>query len=136
MAGIVSEDISKRFLLPPEVVQAHEEGIIHFHDIDYFGQKSLHNCDLIDLEDMLQNGTVISDVLIERPHSFSTACNIATQIIAQVASSQYGGQSISLTHLAPFVDISRKKSKKMLITSLIWHMVRLTRITGTSEMQL
>lgn len=112
MAGIVSEDISKRFLLPPEVVQAHEEGIIHFHDIDYFGQKSLHNCDLIDLEDMLQNGTVISDVLIERPHSFSTACNIATQIIAQVASSQYGGQSISLTHLAPFVDISRKKIKK------------------------
>lgn len=112
MAGIVSEDISKRFLLPPEVVQAHEEGIIHFHDIDYFGQKSLHNCDLIDLEDMLQNGTVISDVLIERPHSFSTACNIATQIIAQVASSQYGGQSISLTHLAPFVDISRKKIKE------------------------
>mgnify|MGYP002223522500 CR=1 FL=1 len=93
-------------------MQAHEEGIIHFHDIDYFGQKSLHNCDLIDLEDMLQNGTVISDVLIERPHSFSTACNIATQIIAQVASSQYGGQSISLTHLAPFVDISRKKIKK------------------------
>lgn len=111
MAGIVSEDISKRFLLPPDIVQAHEEGIIHFHDIDYFGQRSLHNCDLINLEDMLQNGTVISDVLIERPHSFSTACNIATQIIAQVASSQYGGQSISLTHLAPFVDVSRKKIK-------------------------
>lgn len=111
MAGIVSEDISKRFLLPPDVVKAHEEGIIHFHDIDYFGQKSLHNCDLINLEDMLQNGTVISDVLIEKPHSFSTACNIATQIIAQVASGQYGGQSISLSHLAPFVDVSRKKIK-------------------------
>lgn len=109
MAGIVSEDISKRFLLPPDVVQAHEEGIIHFHDIDYFGQRALHNCDLVNLEDMLQNGTVISGVMIEKPHSFSTACNIATQIIAQVASSQYGGQSISLAQLAPFVDISRKK---------------------------
>lgn len=109
MAGVVSEDISKRFLLPPEIIQAHDEGIIHFHDIDYFGQKALHNCDLINLEDMLQNGTVISGVMIEKPHSFSTACNIATQIIAQVASSQYGGQSISLSHLAPFVDVSRKK---------------------------
>ena len=109
MAGIVSEDISKRFLLPPDVVQAHEEGIFHFHDIDYFGQRALHNCDLVNLEDMLQNGTVISGVMIEKPHSFSTACNIATQIIAQVASSQYGGQSISLAQLAPFVDISRKK---------------------------
>lgn len=112
MAGIVSEDISKRFLLPPDVVKAHNEGIIHFHDIDYFGQKTLHNCDLIDLEDMLQNGTVISGTLIEKPHSFSTACNIATQIIAQVASSQYGGQSISLSHLAPFVDVSRKKIRE------------------------
>lgn len=109
MAGVVSEDISKRFLLPAEIIQAHDEGIIHFHDIDYFGQKTLHNCDLIDLEDMLQNGTVISGTMIEKPHSFSTACNIATQIIAQVASSQYGGQSISLSHLAPFVDISRQK---------------------------
>ena len=109
MAGVISEDITKRFLLPPEIIQAHDEGIIHFHDIDYFGQKALHNCDLINLEDMLQNGTVISGVMIEKPHSFSTACNIATQIIAQVASSQYGGQSISLSHLAPFVDVSRKK---------------------------
>ena len=112
MAGIVSEDISKRFLLPPEVIQAHDEGVIHFHDIDYFGQRTLHNCDLINLEDMLQNGTVISNVMIEKPHSFSTACNIATQIIAQVASSQYGGQSISLAHLAPFVDVSRQKIRK------------------------
>ena len=112
MAGIVSEDISKRFLLPSDVVQAHEEGIIHFHDIDYFGQNALHNCDLVNLEDMLQNGTVISGVMIEKPHSFSTACNIATQIIAQVASSQYGGQSISLAQLAPFVDISRKKIRE------------------------
>lgn len=112
MAGIVSEDISKRFLLPPEVIQAHDEGVIHFHDIDYFGQRTLHNCDLINLEDMLQNGTVISNVMIEKPHSFSTACNIATQIIAQVASSQYGGQSISLSHLAPFVDVSRQKIRK------------------------
>lgn len=112
MAGIVSEDISKRFLLPPEIIQAHEQGIIHFHDIDYFGQNALHNCDLINLEDMLQNGTVISGVMIEKPHSFSTACNIATQIIAQVASSQYGGQSITLSHLAPFVNISRQKIHK------------------------
>ncbi|MBQ3543398.1 MAG: anaerobic ribonucleoside-triphosphate reductase [Lachnospiraceae bacterium] len=108
MAGIESEDISKRMLLPPDIIQADEEGIIHFHDKDYFGQNALHNCDLINLEDMLQNGTVISKVMIEKPHSFSTACNIATQIIAQVASSQYGGQSITLTHLAPFVDVSRK----------------------------
>ena len=112
MAGEVSKDLSKRVILPPDVVQAHEEGIIHFHDMDYFAQSALHNCDLINLEDMLQNGTVISDVLIEKPHSFSTACNIATQIIAQVASSQYGGQSISLSHLAPFVDVSRKKIRK------------------------
>lgn len=109
MAGIESEDISKRMLLTPDVVQAHEEGIIHFHDIDYFAQNASYNCCLINLEDMLQNGTVISNVMIEKPHSFSTACNVATQVIAQVASSQYGGQSISLTHLAPFVDVSRKK---------------------------
>ena len=108
MAGEVSKDLSRRVLLPEEIVRAHEEGIIHFHDTDYFAQRE-HNCDLINLEDMLQNGTVITDTLIERPHSFSTACNIATQIIAQVASNQYGGQSISLTHLAPFVDVSRKK---------------------------
>ena len=112
MAGIVSKDMSRRYLLAPEIVQAHDEGIIHFHDIDYFGQKSLHNCDLVNLEDMLQNGTVISGTLIEKPHSFSTACNIATQIIAQVASSQYGGQTITLSHLAPFVDVSRKKIQK------------------------
>lgn len=111
MAGIVSKDISRRFLLPPEIVQAHEDAILHFHDIDYFAMQT-HNCDLLNLEDMLQNGTVISETLIEKPHSFSTACNIATQIIAQVASSQYGGQSISLAHLAPFVDISRQKIRK------------------------
>lgn len=109
MAGIVSKDTSRRYLLSPEIVQCHDEGIIHFHDIDYFGQKTLHNCDLVNLEDMLQNGTVISGTMIEKPHSFSTACNIATQIIAQVASSQYGGQTITLSHLAPFVDVSRKK---------------------------
>ena len=108
MAGAVSKDITNRLLLPQEIVEAHEEGIIHFHDADYFAQH-MHNCDLVNLEDMLQNGTVISDTMIEKPHSFSTACNIATQIIAQVASSQYGGQSISLTHLAPFVDVSRQK---------------------------
>lgn len=113
MAGIVSEDISKRFLLPKDIVEAHEAGIIHFHDIDYFGQNALHNCDLINLEDMLQNGTVISGVMIEKPHSFSTACNIATQIIAQVASSQYGGQTITLSHLAPFVGVSRQKIKEV-----------------------
>ena len=111
MAGEVSKDITKRFLLPEDIVKAHEEGLIHFHDADYFAQH-IHNCDLINLEDMLQNGTVISGTMIEKPHSFSTACNIATQIIAQVASSQYGGQSISLAHLAPFVDISRKKILK------------------------
>ena len=108
MAGEVSKDITKRLLLDSVIVEAHEQGIIHFHDADYFAQH-MHNCDLVNLEDMLQNGTVISGTLIEKPHSFSTACNIATQIIAQVASCQYGGQSISLTHLAPFVDISRKK---------------------------
>ena len=111
MAGEVSKDLTMRMLLPPEVVKAHEEGIIHFHDSDYFAQH-MHNCDLVNLDDMLQNGTVISGTLIEKPHSFSTACNIATQIIAQVASNQYGGQSISLTHLAPFVDISRKKIRR------------------------
>lgn len=109
MAGIESEDISKRLLLTPDIIQAHEDGILHFHDMDYFGMNAIHNCSLINLEDMLQNGTVISGVMIEKPHSFSTACNVATQIIAQVASSQYGGQSISLTHLAPFVDVSRAK---------------------------
>ncbi len=108
MAGEVSKDLTQRVLLPAEVVEAHNEGIIHFHDSDYFAQH-MHNCDLVNLEDMLQNGTVISGTLIERPHSFSTACNIATQIIAQVASCQYGGQSISLTHLAPFVEVSRQK---------------------------
>lgn len=107
IAGEVSKDLTKRMLLPPDIVKAHEEGIIHFHDADYFAQH-MHNCDLINLEDMLQNGTVISETLIERPHSFYTACNIATQIIAQVASNQYGGQSISLSHLAPFVDVSRQ----------------------------
>ena len=111
MAGEVSKDITRRILLPQEVVEAHEAGIIHFHDSDYYAQH-MHNCDLVNLEDMLQNGTVISGTLIEKPHSFSTACNIATQIIAQVASNQYGGQSISLTHLAPFVQISREKIRK------------------------
>ena len=112
MAGEVSRDLSERLLLPPDIVEAHREGIIHFHDTDYYAQH-MHNCDLVNLEDMLQNGTVITGTLIERPHSFSTACNIATQIIAQVASNQYGGQSISLTHLAPFVDVSRKKIRKV-----------------------
>ena len=111
MAGEVSKDLTMRMLLPEDIVKAHEEGIIHFHDADYYAQH-LHNCDLVDLNDMLQNGTVISGTLIEKPHSFSTACNIATQIIAQVASNQYGGQSISLTHLAPFVDVSRKKIRR------------------------
>ena len=111
MAGEVSKDITSRILLPPDIVEAHNEGIIHFHDTDYYAQH-MHNCDLVDLEDMLQNGTVISGTMIEKPHSFSTACNIATQIIAQVASNQYGGQSISLTHLAPFVQISREKIRK------------------------
>ena len=117
MAGEVSKDITKRFLLPEDIVKAHEEGIIHFHDADYFAQH-MHNCDLVNLEDMLQNGTVISGTLIEKPHSFSTACNIATQIIAQVASSQYGGQSISLTHLAPFVQVSREKIRKQVVSEL------------------
>lgn len=118
MAGEVSKDISKRFLLPEDVVKAHEEGIIHFHDMDYYAQH-IHNCDLVNLEDMLNNGTVISDTLIEKPHSFSTACNIATQIIAQVASSQYGGQSISLAHLAPFVEVSRKKIRESVRQELL-----------------
>ena len=112
MAGEVSRDLSERLLLPQDIVEAHREGIIHFHDTDYYAQH-MHNCDLVNLEDMLQNGTVITGTLIERPHSFSTACNIATQIIAQVASNQYGGQSISLAHLAPFVDVSRKKIRKV-----------------------
>ena len=112
MAGEVSRDISERILLPQDIVEAHREGIIHFHDTDYYAQH-MHNCDLVNLEDMLQNGTVITGTLIERPHSFSTACNIATQIIAQVASNQYGGQSISLAHLAPFVDVSRKKIRRL-----------------------
>lgn len=111
MAGEVSRDLTKRMLLPPDIVEADKQGIIHFHDADYFAQH-MHNCDLVNLEDMLQNGTVISDTLIEKPHSFSTACNIATQIIAQVASNQYGGQSISLAHLAPFVQISREKIRR------------------------
>ena len=114
MAGEVSKDLSKRVLLPEEIVRAHEEGIIHFHDSDYFAQKE-HNCDLINLEDMLQNGTVISETLIEKPHSFFTACNVTTQIVAQVASNQYGGQSFTLAHLAPFVDISRQKIRKNVI---------------------
>ena len=117
MAGEVSKDLTMRMLLPPEIVKAHEEGIIHFHDADYYAQH-MHNCDLVNLDDMLQNGTVISGTLIEKPHSFSTACNIATQIIAQVASSQYGGQSISLTHLAPFVDVSRKKIRRDVETEM------------------
>ena len=114
MAGEVSKDLSKRVLLPAEIVNAHEEGIIHFHDSDYFAQKE-HNCDLINLADMLQNGTVISETLIEKPHSFFTACNVTTQIVAQVASNQYGGQSFTLAHLAPFVDISRQKLRKAVI---------------------
>ena len=114
MAGEVSKDLTKRVLLPEEIVRAHEEGIIHFHDSDYFAQRE-HNCDLINLEDMLQNGTVISETLIEKPHSFFTACNVTTQIVAQVASNQYGGQSFTLAHLAPFVDISRQKTRKNVI---------------------
>ena len=117
MAGEVSKDLAMRELLDPDIVRAHQEGIIHFHDADYFAQH-MHNCDLVNLEDMLQNGTVISGTLIEKPHSFSTACNIATQIIAQVASSQYGGQSISLTHLAPFVDVSRKKIRRQVYAEM------------------
>ena len=117
MAGEVSKDLTMRMLLPPEIVKAHEEGIIHFHDADYYAQH-MHNCDLVNLEDMLQNGTVISGTLIEKPHSFSTACNIATQIIAQIASNQYGGQSISLTHLAPFVDVSRRKIRESVVREI------------------
>ncbi len=117
MAGEVSKDLTKRILLSNDIVEAHENGIIHFHDSDYFAQH-MHNCDLVNLEDMLQNGTVISETLIEKPHSFSTACNIATQIIAQVASNQYGGQSISLTHLAPFVQVSREKIKREFLAEL------------------
>ena len=111
MAGEVSKDLATRMLLPPDVVRAHQEGIIHFHDADYFAQP-MYNCCLVNLEDMLQNGTVITDTLIEKPHSFATACNIATQIIAQVASNQYGGQTITLAHLAPFVEVSRQKHRK------------------------
>ena len=118
IAGISSTDYCERCLFPPDLVQADKDGIIHIHDKDYMEQKALHNCDLINLEDMLQNGTVISDVMIEKPHSFSTACNVATQIIAQVASSQYGGQSISLSHLAPFVDVSRKAIRKEVETEI------------------
>jgi len=118
MAGEVSKDITRRILLPEDIVKAHEEGLIHFHDADYFAQH-MHNCDLVNLEDMLQNGTVISGTMIEKPHSFSTACNISTQIIAQVASNQYGGQSISLTHLAPFVDVSRKRIRKNVEAELL-----------------
>lgn len=124
MAGEVSRDLTRRLLLPEEVINAHEQGIIHFHDADYFAQRE-HNCDLINLEDMLQNGTVISETMIEKPHSFYTACNITTQIIAQVASNQYGGQSFSLAHLAPFVDVSRKKIKGLVIEE--------RRATGESE---
>ena len=118
MAGEVSRDLTRRLLLPQDIVEAHNKGIIHFHDMDYYAQH-MHNCDLVNLEDMLQNGTVISGTMIEKPHSFSTACNIATQIIAQVASNQYGGQSISLTHLAPFVDISRKKIRAQIEETII-----------------
>ena len=117
MAGEVSRDLTERMLLPSDIVEAHKEGVIHFHDADYYAQH-MHNCDLVNLEDMLQNGTVITGTLIERPHSFSTACNIATQIIAQVASNQYGGQSISLTHLAPFVDVSRQKIRKLVLAEM------------------
>lgn len=128
MAGEVSKDITKRFLLPKEIVEAHEKGILHFHDADYFAQH-MHNCCLVNLEDMLQNGTVISETMIERPKSFSTACNIATQAIAQIASSQYGGQSISLSHLAPFVQVSREKFRKEM-----WARLEKVGITPTDEM--
>ena len=117
MAGEVSKDITKRFLLPPDIVEAHEQGVIHFHDADYFAQH-MHNCCLVNLEDMLQNGTVISETMIDTPKSFSTACNVATQSIAQIASCQYGGQSISLAHLAPFVNVSREKLRKKVRTEL------------------
>ena len=114
MAGEVSKDLTRRILLPEEIVKAHEEGLIHFHDSDYYAQRE-HNCDLINLEDMLQNGTVISETMIEKPHSFFTACNVTTQIVAQVASNQYGGQSFTLSHLAPFVDVSRQKIRKAVL---------------------
>ena len=114
MAGEVSKDLTKRMLLPKEIVEAHEQGIIHFHDSDYFAQRE-HNCDLVNLEDMLQNGTVISETMIEKPHSFFTACNVTTQIVAQVASNQYGGQSFTLSHIAPFFDVSRKKIREQVI---------------------
>ena len=117
MAGEISKDLTARLLLDPEIVKAHQEGLIHFHDSDYFAQH-MHNCDLVNLEDMLQNGTVISGTYIEKPHSFSTACNIATQIIAQVASNQYGGQSISLAHLAPFVQVSREKIRGQVLAEI------------------
>lgn len=135
MAGEVSKDLTRRLLLPRDIVEAHEEGLIHFHDADYFAQH-MHNCDLVNLEDMLQNGTVISGTFIEKPHSFSTACNIATQIIAQVASNQYGGQSISLTHLAPFVDISRKKIRAEVESELADVAVMEDTITKITEKRL
>ena len=127
MAGEVSKDITKRILLSQDIVSAHDDGRIHFHDADYFAQH-MHNCDLVNLEDMLQNGTVISGTMIEKPHSFSIACNIATQIIAQVASSQYGGQSISLTHLAPFVQVSRDK-----ITKEVLEEFKIANVTPTDD---
>ena len=117
MAGEVSKDITRRFLLPPDIIDAHEKGIIHFHDADYFAQP-MYNCCLVNLDDMLQNGTVISETAIEKPHSFATACNIATQIIAQVASNQYGGQTITLAHLAPFVEVSRQKHRRAVAEEL------------------
>ena len=135
MAGEVSKDLTRRVLLPSDIVAAHDQGLIHFHDADYFAQH-MHNCDLVNLEDMLQNGTVISGTLIEKPHSFSTACNIATQIIAQVASNQYGGQSISLTHLAPFVDISRQKIRKEVAEELKGLNVSEERIAEMAEKRL
>ena len=135
MAGEVSKDLTRRILLPSDIVSAHDQGLIHFHDADYFAQH-MHNCDLVNLEDMLQNGTVISGTLIEKPHSFSTACNIATQIIAQVASNQYGGQSISLTHLAPFVEISRQKIRKEVAAELSGLNVSEDRIIEMAEKRL
>ena len=135
MAGEVSKDLTRRILLPNDIVAAHDQGLIHFHDADYFAQH-MHNCDLVNLEDMLQNGTVISGTLIEKPHSFSTACNIATQIIAQVASNQYGGQSISLTHLAPFVEISRRKIRKEVAEELAGLNVTEERIAEMAEKRL
>ena len=117
MAGEVSKDLTERYFLPEDIVEAHKNGIIHFHDADYFAQH-MHNCDLWNLEDMLQNGTVINNTLIEKPHSFATACNICTQIMAQIASNQYGGQTITLTHLAPFVDVSRQRIRKEVIREL------------------